>query len=91
MLRAMGNVNFSNAARMAEDIETRIKEAEQDSDLKQKVKYLILDVSGVSQMDCSGCTALVDLHRTLRHRKVKLIIVGAYGTRTPTISNVNIT
>lgn len=76
IVRVHSAIYFSNSNYIKERILKWLNEKEDQLELKNlpKIKYLILDMSAVADIDTSGTHALEKLYRSLEKKNVKLII-----------------
>ena len=79
ILQLKGNLNFSNSLVVIEDIEAKVQAVLEESP-PASLRYVLLDVSGVSVMDPTACNNLVELSKELQSKYfLKLATAGACG------------
>ena len=81
-----GNLNFSNSLVMTEQIENKAESVRLES---QSLKFVLLDLSGVSKMDPSACSSLGNLSKHLQLEKsLILTTAGVSGKYTKCAQNI---
>ncbi|KAJ8769267.1 hypothetical protein K2173_002195 [Erythroxylum novogranatense] len=74
-------INFTNTTYLKERTLRWIEEFQEDKVGKKKssIKFLILDLSGVSSIDTTGVSLFKDLKKALENRGIQLVLVNPVG------------
>lgn len=77
IVRVDSAIYFSNSNYIRERILRLLSDEEEElKDTKQKIQYLIIEMSPVTDIDTSGIHSLEDLHKALRKRDIELILAN---------------
>ncbi|KAH6827183.1 sulfate transporter 1 [Perilla frutescens var. hirtella] len=77
IVRVDSAIYFSNSNYIRERILRMLTDEEEDlKDTKQKIKYLIIEMSPVTDIDTSGIHSLEDLYKGLKKRDIELVLAN---------------
>ena len=78
ILQLKGNLNFSNSLTVIEDIDAKVQSVLDHE--SPSLRYVLLDISGVSAMDLSACNNLIALSKGLQSNYfLRLATAGVCG------------
>eukprot|EP00094_Tigriopus_californicus_P013678 TCALIF_13235-PA protein Name:"Similar to Slc26a6 Solute carrier family 26 member 6 (Mus musculus)" AED:0.08 eAED:0.08 QI:239/0.88/0.8/1/0.88/0.7/10/0/679 len=79
IVKIAGKLCFANAIKLEESIEDTINDQTNDKTLSDQPRYLLLEMSGVSEMDPATWSILDGIHKVLLKNNQILVISGLQG------------
>lgn len=76
IVKIAGKLCFANAIKLEESIEETINDQTNDKKSSDKPRYLLLEMSGVSEMDPAAWSILDDIHKVLLRNNQVIVISG---------------